>query len=158
MDKNQKTVLMSAIGAVFFLVLIYLAYLIVAQNNTLACPDGTKRVRLNVRAFETQYSVSTLQLGAKLSEDKSFTADLGAKQLQQMSEAVQLARLHMQALADGYNACAISQEQFNKSRDRFQQMEGIAAEINGISGKDKLTTEDQVRLSNLVNEYIQLSH
>ena len=115
-------------------------------------------MRLDTQAFETQYSANTLQLEISMKSKLALTAELGPKQLQKMTEAVQLARLHLQSLADGYNACVVSQSEFNDSRNRFQRMEAIAGEINQITSRRSLTADDQKHIAKLIDDYITLSH
>lgn len=158
MDKNQKTVSLAGIGAAVLLVVLILSYSLFQRNNQKNCPDGSTRVRVDSAAFATQYSANTYKLEASLKRGGTLSAQLGAVQLQQMSESIQLARLHMQALAEGYNACAVSADEFNESRNRFQRMEDIARQIDALGGKDELADGDRQALAKLVAEYIHLSH
>jgi hypothetical protein len=155
--KNQRNVYVAIAGTAVILTVVLLTYHLIERNNQVPCPDGVKRVRLDSGAFQTKYSANTLRLEINLKDQKSFATELGAKQLQQMSEAVQLARLNMKALADGFNACAVSPEEFNSSRNRFQRMESIAGEVNALSARPRLTSDDQALLSKLVDEYVALS-
>jgi hypothetical protein len=157
-NRNDKTVALALIGAAVLLVVVILAYSLFQRNNQKSCPDGSTRIRINSAGFETQYSTNTYKLEARLKQDETLSAELGAAQLQQMSEGIQLARLHMQALTEGYNACAVGVDEFNESRNRYQRMEDIARQIDTMGGKDGLANGDRQTLARLVAEYIRLSH
>src|SRR5438132_267337 len=101
MDRNQKAVLLSLFGAIVFVAIVGFAYLMWKREGVVHCPDGSSHPRMNADQFETQYTGYSGKLQAKLNEKNDFTAELGTQRLQEMSEAMQLARLHMQALVAG---------------------------------------------------------
>jgi hypothetical protein len=123
MNDNQRTVLIWSISAALLITIAILIFNFLQGHGSVFCPDGTTHPRIDPRDFQTQYSAYTISLEAKLDQHTTLSGQLGEQQLQRMSDAIQAARLHMLAVADGYNACAINPQQFNEARDRYQRME-----------------------------------
>ena len=157
MDRNQKTVLLALLGTIVLLVIGSFAYIILKREGTVHCPDGSTHSRMNAEQFETQYTGYSAKLQAKLNQKNYFAAELGTQKLQEMSEAMQLARLHMQALVAGYDVCAVDVKEFNSARGRYQQMEDIAREMSDISSHASLKSAEETRVKQLVDEYIRIS-
>jgi len=158
MDRNQKTVFLTLLGTVVLLVAASFAYFISKREGVVHCPDGSSHGRMNADQFETRYTGYSAKLQAKLSEKNDFAAEFGTQKLQEMSEALQLARLHLQALVAGYDVCAVDEKEFNNARNRYQQMEDIAHEVNDLSSHAPLTIAEETRVKQLIEEYIRLSH
>jgi hypothetical protein len=158
MDNNQRRVLQRVIPAVVVILVAVFGYWLFQRNNQLPCPDGSKRVRIDSGSFATQYSANTVKLQGELRKSRTLFVELGSAQLLQMSEAVQLARLHLQALAEGYNSCAVGPEEFNESRNRFQRLEDLAGQINSLNAKENLRPGDQARLKQLTTEFIAVAN
>jgi hypothetical protein len=158
MDRNQKTVFLGGLLTVILLALGSYIFFRLKSTDVVHCPDGTTHPKMDAAGFATEYTGYSAKLQAKLNEKGDFSAELGTQKLQEMSEAMQQARLHMQSLAEGYNACAVDPSEFNDARNRYQRMEDIARQINEISSHIPLKTEDEVRLKQLIDEYIRSSH
>ena len=154
MDRNSKTVMLAALGTVILLVLVGCVYAYWRETMVVRCSDGTTHPRMNTRAFETRYTGYTAKIEAQIEQKGSFDASVGSQKLQEMTDAIQQARLHMQALADGYNACAVDVSEFNDAKNRYQRMEDIAREVNELSSHRPLQNADQDRIRKLVDEYI----
>ena len=107
-----------------------------------------------------QPSIPAMPLALRQSWAKAKNkGELEPKQLMAMSEALQLARLHLQALAESYNSCAISADDFNNSRATFAKMgvhrppkARLDKKLFGFTGP-KMTT----RASQLVDQYLMLA-
>jgi hypothetical protein len=57
----------------------------------------------------------------------------------------------------GYNSCAVTKEQYAKIGQRFQTLDGLAREINQLSGSEPLSQEQSKNLTVLVAQYADLS-
>jgi len=158
MDRNQKAVFLGGLLTVILLVLSGYIFVYFRSTSVVHCPDGTTHPKMDAAGFATEYTGYSVAVQAKLNEKGELTAELGIQKLQEMSEAIQQARLHMQSLADGYNACAVDPSEFNDARNRYQRMEDIARQINEISSHTPLKKEDGPLLKQLIDEYIQSSH
>jgi hypothetical protein len=157
MNRNQRTALLYLFGTIVVLVVVGLGYLMWKQTQVVHCPDGTSHPKIDAAQFATQYTGITVNLEAKFAKTGEFSADLGTQKLQEMSEALQQSRLHMQALAAGYDACAVNAESFNEARSRYQRMEDIASQLTTISNHKPLSEAEKAQLIQLVDEYIQIS-
>ena len=157
MNRNQKTVLLALTIATVFVIILALAFTVWKNTQTVHCDDGSSHPKINAEQFATAYSGYSAKLQAKFNEKSEFGGEIGTQKLQEMSESIQQARLNMQALASGYDACTVTTTEFNSSRDRFQRMEELAREINDIGSHVPLTVSEEARVKQLVQEYIRAS-
>jgi hypothetical protein len=155
MNKNMRIVFLTLIGTCAGIVIFYFTYRVLMSRQK--CPDGTTRVQIDVASFETQYSGYSMKLEAKLRKDASLTAELDPVKQREISEAMQSARLQLQALAAGYNTCAVTAAQFNQARDRFQRMEGLAQRIEQLSAQRPAGPKTNEMISAYVSEYVRLA-
>jgi hypothetical protein len=156
MNKNQKTVWLVLIGAGVLVALLVFTSRILDRGAVIHCPDGTNRPRLNAESFETHYSGVQTQLSAKLGPGKELSAMLGSQQLIAMSEAIQLARLHLQALGVSYNGCLVRDQVFTDSLKLYAEMENIAGQLNVLAQSGR-SQGDESRASQLTTRFLELA-
>jgi len=154
----KQRVWLALIGActIIVVVAVFAIYSFVS-HRPVRCPDGTSRPRIDAASFQTQYSGYSAKLSARFGAGKELAGEITPKQLLAMSEAIQFARLHLQALAEGYNACAVSVAEFNDSRDRFSAMEDIARQMDAIFANGARSPGARAQLSGLVDRFLELA-
>src|SRR5262247_4073316 len=156
MSKNSKTIWLVFIGAVVFLVILWVGRgLYLSRSRDIECDDG-RRKTIDIRDFITQYSAYSVELEGAVS-DKKLTAKLNPVQLQQLSESLQHANEFRKFLVAGYNACAVSKEQYTEYGATFQAMDSLSRQINTALSKPELNPQEKTDLANLVKQYINLS-
>ena len=156
MSKNSKTIWLVFIGAVVFLVILWVGSgLYLSRSRDIECDDG-RRKTIDIRDFITQYSAYSVELEGAVS-DKKLTAKLNPVQLQQLSESLQHANEFRKFLVAGYNACAVSKEQYTEYGATFQAMDSLSRQINTALSKPELNPQEKTDLANLVKQYINLS-
>ena len=153
MTKSQKTVLIVAIVAVVILAAGYGVWdLWIRHPRCFDCGDG-HRCTIDTRQFATQYSAYSLQLEATLNDKQKLSAKLDPVELNKLSEATQNANEFRKYVVNGFNACAISKAQYEQLGSRFQALDSMAREINELTGKPSLTSDEQTKLAELITDY-----
>jgi hypothetical protein len=156
MSRNQKAVWLAGIGAVVLLVIIWRGYDFFRSMPTVVdCGDGP-RTTIDIRDFITQYSAYSVELEAAV-HDKKISAKLNPIQLQQFSESLQHASEFRKYLVAGYNACAVSKNQYSQYGATFQALDSLSRQINTIVSEPELNGRERAGLANLVKQYINLS-
>lgn len=157
MNKNVKVVSVVAIVAVVVVAAIYYGYdAWKGRQRCFDCGDG-QRCTIDVRQFATQYSAYSLELEASLSDKAKVSAKINPVQLQQLSEALQTTREFRKYVVSGFNACAITKDQYGQIGKKFQALDSLAGEINALT-KSELTEAESTKLSGLIGEYGDLAH
>jgi hypothetical protein len=160
LNKNTKIVILTGILALFIVVLVSIWR---AREKdlprTVDCgpAEGVHHV-INERQFATQYTGYTLTLEGELKDKAKFSAKLGESQFQQLSDALQQGNEFRKALVAGYNACAISKDQYSKQVPQFQAIDSIASQINVYTAKHTLKGVEQQQLQQLIQEYVELTN
>jgi hypothetical protein len=122
------------------------------RPTTINCSDGPRRT-IDIRQFATTHSRYAIQLEADVTGRGKFLANLKPEQGQSLTEAAQQANEFRKYLVAGYNGCAISAAQFGDFEVRFNALDGLARQIDGLVAKSDLTALDQSALSELVSRY-----
>ncbi len=155
MTKNAKTVWLVVIAAV--VVLAFIARdLLLRRHRVFDCGDGPRRI-IDMRDFATEYSAYSLELGASIEDKVKISTKLSPVQLQHLSEAMQSANEFRKYVVAGYNSCAITKVQYAQHGARFQAMESVAREINGLLAKPSLSQQESSSLAGLIDEYAKLA-
>ncbi len=121
------------------------------------CGDG-QRCTIDVRQFATQYSAYSLQLEASLNDKAKVSIKLDPVQQEKLSEAMQSANEFRKYVVAGFNSCAITKAQYAQFGARFQALDSLAREINGLAAQPSRSADDNTRLTNLISEYSDLAH
>ena len=121
------------------------------------CGDG-QRCTIDVRQFATQYSAYSLQLEAGLNDKAKVSIKLDPVQQEKLSEAMQSANEFRKYVVAGFNSCAITKAQYAQFGARFQALDSLAREINGLAAQPSRSAGDSTRLTTLISEYSDLAH
>jgi hypothetical protein len=157
-NKNAKVVSITAIVALILIIAIFVGRdLFLRRQKCFDCGDG-KRCMIDARDFTTKYFAYSLELEASLGNKAKLSTKLNPVQLQQLSEAMQSARDFRQYVVAGYNSCAVSKAQYGQYGARFQALDSLAREINGLTGKSSLSQDESARLASLISQYGELVH
>ena len=148
MNKNAKVVSIAAIVALI---------LFLRRHGCFDCGDR-QRCTIDARDFTTKYSAYSLELEASVADKAKVSTRINPVQLQQLSEAMQSARDFRQFVVAGYNSCAVSKAQYGQYGARFQALDNLAREINGLTGKSSLSQDESARLASLISQYGELAH
>ena len=154
---NTRLVVVLVLGVVV-LVVIWVGWdLTKGHQRCFDCGDG-QRCTIDVRQFATQYSAYSLQLEASLNEKAKVSVKLDPVQQQKLSEAMESANEFRKYVVAGFNSCAISKAQYAQLGARFQALDGLAREINGLAAQPSRSADDSTRLTTLISEYSDLAH
>ena len=156
MNKNQRIVALSAIGAIVFVILLFALKDMISNSSTIVhCKDGA-RTTINLNNFIVQYSQYSVQLEGSIG-GAQIAGKLQPEKLQQLSESMQSTIEFRKALIEGFNHCAISMDQYRVFTIGFQNMDVVAHQIDELSKKATLTSRETGKLDSLVTHYVQLS-
>ena len=125
-------------------------------GGTIACPDGPHG-RIDLRDFVMQYSLWSVTFEAEAQGKGKIATALEPRQAQQLSEAVQQAGEFRKYVVAGYNACAISREQYARFGSALQNLDSLERQIGQLSSKTGETAEDRRQLQQLVAEVVGAS-
>lgn len=157
MTKNARVVLIVAIPAVVFLAAIWFGSDLRQKfGGMIACPDGPHG-RIDLRDFVTQYSLWSVTFEAEAQGKGKIATALEPRQAQQLSEAVQQANEFRKYVVAGYNACAISREQYGHFGSALQNLDSLERQIGQLASKTVATQEDRRQLRQLVAEVVGAS-
>ena len=131
------------------------APLVYAAAESVTCPDGEKRLLLDIKELAIQYeghtwsgTLSSLSvLGVQLEQTPT--------QLQEAAAATQQWNEFLKGLAEGYNKCVITKEQYAEGLKRiYPRLQEDAADLEKIrellAKRQKI---DEARLQRLVDSY-----
>jgi hypothetical protein len=127
------------------------------HQRSLDCGDG-QRYSIDVRQFATQYSAYSLQLEASLNDKSKISLKLDPVQLEKLSEAMQSANEFRKYVVAGFNSCAITKVQYAQVEARFQALDSLAREINGLAAQPSHSADESARLTALISQYSDLAH
>jgi len=155
--KNAKTVSLVVIVAGIVLGFGWIARdLLLRRHGAFDCGDGPRRT-IDMRDFATEYSTYSLELGASIADKVKISTKLSPVQLQQLSEATESANEFRKYVVAGYNSCAITKVQYTQDGERFQAMDGVARQVNGLLAKPSLSPQETSSLAGLIDEYGKLA-
>jgi hypothetical protein len=147
-------VAVAVIAALFVLAVIVIGRW--RQSKTIACDDGERRT-IDMNDFATHYFSYGVEWQAEVKDRGKFAGKLAPMQLQQMSDSLQSANEFRKTLVAGYNSCAIKKADFERSANRFQVLDGLARQMDGLTTKSELTIAEQQQLQHLADQYISVS-
>ncbi len=159
MTKSAKVVSLAVVGAgAAALIVLVLGRrdMLLRLHGTFDCGDGPRRT-IDIRDFATEYSAYSVELEASIADKVKVSTKLSPVQLQHLSEAMQSANEFRKYVVAGYNSCAITKVQYTQDGERFQAMESVAREINGLLAKPFLSQQESSSLAGLIDEYIKLA-
>jgi len=156
MNKNARVASIAVIVALAVAFLVVVGRDIFLTGRPIDCGDGPRRA-IDIRDFTTQYSGYSVEFEADIVSKGKISARLSPVQLQQLSDATQNAREFRKYVVAGYNSCAITKAQFGQYGARFQALDGLAREINDLTGKSSLTPEETAELAELIGQYGDLA-
>jgi hypothetical protein len=159
MTRNAKTVWVVAIVAAV-VVLLTLAWfgrdLIQGRAKTITCSDGPRRT-IDIRDFVTKHSAYSVELEADIANKAKFSGKVSPIQLQQISESVQSANEFRKYVVAGYDSCAITNAQYALYGARFQALDSLSRQINDLTAKSELSSDEEAQISNLIQQYGELA-
>lgn len=120
------------------------------------CGDGP-RGRIDLRDFVHQYSAWSISFEAEIQGKGKAGTKLEPSQTQQLSEAVQQASEFRKYVVAGYNACAITKEQYGRFGVLFQDLDAIERRISQFTAKSSLSSAERTELDRLVVEFVGVS-
>ena len=158
MTKKAKTVSLVVIVAGIVLVVFgwFARDLLLRRHGAFDCGDGPRRT-IDMRDFATEYSAYSLELEASIADKVKISTKLTPVQLQQLSEAIESANEFRKFVVAGYNSCAITKVQYTQDGERFQAMDGVARQVNGLLLKPSLSPQEASSLAGLIDEYGKLA-
>jgi hypothetical protein len=157
MDRNTRTVIVTFLAAVVIVVLVVvLRSRPTAETPVIQCADGPRHL-IDATQFETKYWGYSVKMEATISGKAGGGLTLDPKQLQQLSEAMQQANEMRKWLVNSYNACAMTQSQYEAYGMKYTDMESVAHRIDDLARQPTASSDAQSRLSGLVAEYIRLA-
>lgn len=155
MTRYHKTVALVGIGAVLVLTLAFIGRDLWLRRGTVNCGDS-RHPRIDIRDFTTRYSAYSIELEASVGDKGKIATKFTPQQLQQLSDTFQSAREFRQYVVAGYDACAITQDQYGQLGAKFQALDGLAREINTYTAKPSLSQKEEADLSSLISRYSEL--
>lgn len=157
MAKNTRAVWLVAIASIAVCVTIWFGSDLHQKfGGMIACPDGPHG-RIDLRDFVTQYSQWSVTFEAEAQGKGKIATALEPRQAQQLSEAVQQANEFRKYVVAGYNACAISQEQYGRFGSALQNLDSLERQIGQLASKTGSTQEDRRQLQQLISEVVGAS-
>lgn len=158
MDTRTRNVLITLIGAVLFVIIIFVVRdLMLRSDKTIECDDGPRK-KIDSREFSTTYWAYAVEFEASMGKKARFVGKIDPKQLQELSEAAQQAGGFRKYLVAGYNSCAIKKAQYERYGRSFQALDGLSRQIDSLASRSTLPDIDKSTLNHLVKEYTDLAN
>jgi hypothetical protein len=126
------------------------------HQKSFDCGDG-RRYTIDERQFTIQYTAYSLQLEASLKDKSKFSAKLDPVQQEKLTEAMQSANEFRKYVVAGFNSCAVSRDQYAQFGKRFQALDSLAREINGLAAQPSRSADDNARLTTLISGYSDIA-
>ena len=157
MSKNLKVVSIAAIIALVLLAGLWLARdLFLGSSAEIRCDDGIRHT-IDLRKFTTQYWAYAVEVEASVRDVTKIAGKLQPQQLQELSTAQQQANEFRKFVVAGFNSCAISKAQFSDHGARFQALDAVAQQIDGLLGRPTLDEAARKSLDGLVTRYTTMA-
>jgi hypothetical protein len=157
MNKNSKTVTLTAIAAVLALVIAYFVWDSRLRWGTVHCPDGSSHPKIDIRDFTTQYWAYSAKLEVSVGDKAKMSTQLDPKTLDQASQALQSTREFRKYVVAGYNSCAITPARYESLGARFQALDNLAQQIDSLISRQSLSPDEKLRIANLIKQYGDLA-
>jgi len=126
------------------------------RRGIVQCPDGPHRL-IDSTQFQTEYWTYSAKIEASALDRFKLGGELVPNQLQQLSEALQQGNEIRKWLVNSYNACAVSQRNYELYGQTFARMDNVARSINGLDGAKGSDEINRKERDALVAEYVRLS-
>jgi len=146
---------MLLIGGAVIVILVAFVFgrdILLRSSSEIQCDDGLRR-RIDSREFSTQYWAYAVELEGSIADKGKISGKLEPKQLLELSESMQSAKDFQKFVVSGFNACAITKQQYASYGARFQALDGLSRQINMLSAKPSLDPGERTQLRKLVDEY-----
>ena len=157
MTKQQRNLWVVVIAAVLVCAAGWLFRdLYLRSGGTFDCGDGPRR-KIDLRDFVNQYSSWSVSFEAEAQGKGKIATKLEPTQTQQMSEALQQADEFRKYVVAGYNACAVTKDQYARFGARFQALDALERGIAQVTAKESLSAADRGQLQRLVTEFTEVS-
>lgn len=156
MGKNARIVGLTAIGAVLASAFVWAGWdLIQKRGEVIPCPDGPHG-KIDLRDFVNQYSQWSITFEGEVQGKGKIATKLEPHQLQQLSEAVQQADEFRKFVVAGFNACAVTRDQYGRLGSLFQSLDSLERQIDQLNSESGSGANEQ-RMQQLVNEVVNIS-
>jgi hypothetical protein len=152
---NLRPVLVALIAAVAVVSIVWM-FRPHPPHGVVPCSDGPHQL-IDATQFQTQYWSYSLKLEASASNKFKLGGELVPNQLQKLSEALQQGNEIRKWLVNSYNACAVSQSNYQSYGQTFARMDNIARSISQLDNGATPNENSRKELDALVAEYVQLS-
>jgi hypothetical protein len=157
MGKNARIVWLTAIGAVLAGAFVWAGWDLSQKRvqTMIPCPDGPHG-KIDLRDFVNQYSRWSITFEGEVQGKGKIVTKLEPQQLQQLSEAVQQADEFRKFVVAGFNACAITRDQYGRLGALFQSLDSLERQIDQLISESGSGANEQ-RLQQLATEVINIS-
>jgi len=157
-NSTVRLVTITVGGIIVFLVVLWVAWDLWNRHpRSFNCGDG-QRFTIDTRDFATKYSAYSLQLEASLNGRAKVSVKLDPVQQEKLSEAIQSANEFRKYVVAGFNSCAVNTSQYVRVGARFQALDSLAHQIDGLLAKSPLTAAESASVSKLITQYSDLAH
>jgi hypothetical protein len=157
--KNAQTLRLTAIsiGGVVLCFVIWVRWdLTQKPGPTITCPDGSHG-RIDLCDFVRQYSQWSVTFEAEAQGKGKIATALEPRAAQQLSEAVQQAVEFRKYVVAGWNACAISRDQYARFGALFQNLDSLERQIGQLTDNTRSSPDDQSSIQQLITEVVDVS-
>ena len=148
-----KTVLIAGAVVIVLAAIFFGRDVLLRLSGEIQCDDGVRR-RIDAREFSTQYWAYAVEFEGSIADKAKLSGKLEPMQLQQLSESMQSAKDFQKFVVNGFNACAITKQQYASYGARFQALDSLLRQITGLSAKASLDAAEQAQLMKIVDEYL----
>ena len=156
-NKGNKVPLVALLVIIAALILTFIGRDVwLRRSPSLNCGDGPRR-SIDMRDFSTEDFRYTVAIEAEIKGEGKLSAKLTPEEAQKLSEAIQRERDFQRYLVAGYNACAITKQEYAQDGKRFEALNGLAAEIDRLSDKSSLTGPESRELSAAISKYSEIA-
>lgn len=157
MNKNAKTVAIAGIVGLAVLLGLWVARdLLLGTPGEIKCDDGARRT-IDIRDFTTRYWAYSVEFEASLQNAGKLQGKLAPQRLQELSAAQQQANEFRKFVVAGFNSCALGKAQYAEFGVRFQALDSVARQIDGVLGRATLGEAERKLLDDLATQYTKLA-
>ena len=110
-----------------------------------------------MRDFVNQYSQWSVTFEAEAQGKGKIATKLEPHQAQQLSEAVQQADEFRKYVVAGFNACAITRDQYARFGTLFQNLDSLERQIGQLTATAAATPEAKREVQQLITEVAEVS-
>jgi hypothetical protein len=157
MNKNARIVVVSSLAALVVLAGLWVFRdLFRGASAEIQCDDGARRT-IDLREFSTQYWAYAVDFEASIQDVTKVSGKLEPRQLQELNAAQQQANEYRKYVVAGFNSCAISKAQYLEQVTRFQALDSVARQIDGLLDRSALDPAGRKSLAELVERYTAMA-